>query len=126
MFNCLGIIQSCKPLWLTSSTTKWEHFGNIIVERRLFMGALLQLNCQMDQLTLFKPVVRVGFTKGMIALLGTIHSIYHVHKYDIFRVSQLPIATSSDISLSHDWPVGIEQYGNIAQLLWAEHFFKDE
>ncbi|WAQ87455.1 hypothetical protein PtA15_8A359 [Puccinia triticina] len=57
---------------------------------------------------------------------GTIHSIYHVHKYDIFRVSQLPIATSSDISLSHDWPVGIEQYGNIAQLLWAEHFFKDE
>ncbi|OAV96916.1 hypothetical protein PTTG_26186 [Puccinia triticina 1-1 BBBD Race 1] len=57
---------------------------------------------------------------------GTIRSIYHVREYDIFRLSQLPIATSSDIFVSHDWPVGIEQYGNTAQLLRAKPFFKDE
>ncbi|KAI7961216.1 hypothetical protein MJO28_001705 [Puccinia striiformis f. sp. tritici] len=57
---------------------------------------------------------------------GTIRSIYHVREYDVFRLAQLPIASSSDIFVSHDWPVGIEQYGNTAQLLRAKPFFKDE
>ncbi|KAA1101642.1 hypothetical protein PGT21_026796 [Puccinia graminis f. sp. tritici] len=57
---------------------------------------------------------------------GTIRSIYHVREYDIFRLAQLPIASSSDIFISHDWPVGIEQYGNTAQLLRAKPFFQDE
>ncbi|KAI9620426.1 hypothetical protein H4Q26_013638 [Puccinia striiformis f. sp. tritici PST-130] len=55
---------------------------------------------------------------------GTIRSIYHVREYDVFRLAQLPIASSSDIFISHDWPVGIEQYGNTAQLLRANHFSK--
>ncbi|PLW05653.1 hypothetical protein PCANC_05077 [Puccinia coronata f. sp. avenae] len=57
---------------------------------------------------------------------GTIRSIYHVREYDVFRLSQLPVASSSDIFISHDWPVGIEQYGNTAQLIRAKPFFKDE
>ncbi|MBW0481462.1 hypothetical protein O181_021177 [Austropuccinia psidii MF-1] len=56
---------------------------------------------------------------------GTIRSIYHIREYDIFRLSKLPVSTN-DIFVSHDWPVGIEQYGNTAQLLRVKPFFRDE
>lgn len=57
---------------------------------------------------------------------GTIRSIYHVRAYDVFRLGQLPVSSSSDIFISHDWPVGIEQHGDTARLLRAKPFFRDE
>ncbi|KAJ1920442.1 lariat debranching enzyme [Mycoemilia scoparia] len=51
-------------------------------------------------------------------------SIYHVRKYEIekFKKVNSPI----DIFTSHDWPEGIERYGNTEQLLRCKPFFRRE
>ncbi|KAF9968387.1 lariat debranching enzyme [Mortierella alpina] len=51
-------------------------------------------------------------------------SIYHVRKYDVYKMLQ--VKEPMDIFLSHDWPLGIEQYGDVQWLLRKKKFFKDE
>ncbi|KAG0216241.1 lariat debranching enzyme [Mortierella sp. GBA30] len=51
-------------------------------------------------------------------------SIYHVRKYDVYKMQQ--IKEPMDIFLSHDWPLGIEQYGDVDWLLRKKKFFADE
>jgi len=58
---------------------------------------------------------------------SAIRSIYHTREYDIARLAQLPLVSSHPtIFLSHDWPLGIERYGDLPQLIRAKPFFKDE
>jgi lariat debranching enzyme len=51
-------------------------------------------------------------------------SIYHVRKYDIRKLGLLrqPI----DIMLTHDWPRGIEQFGDVQKLLRIKKHFRAE
>jgi lariat debranching enzyme len=51
-------------------------------------------------------------------------SIYHVREYEIFRLMQLmkPV----NIFLSHDWPRGIAQYGNVNKLKKQKPFLASE
>lgn len=53
-----------------------------------------------------------------------IRSIYHVREYDVHKLMQLqgPV----DIFLSHDWPIGITDYGNVKSLLRKKPFFEQE
>ncbi|KAF9990747.1 lariat debranching enzyme [Mortierella antarctica] len=51
-------------------------------------------------------------------------SIYHVRKYDVYKMLQ--VKEPMDIFLSHDWPLGIEQFGDVQWLLRKKKFFKDE
>lgn len=53
----------------------------------------------------------------------SIRSIYHVREIDVYRLSQL---SRPDIFLSHDWPRGIEQYGDAKALARRKPFFKKE
>lgn len=55
---------------------------------------------------------------------STKRSVYHVRNLEVFRLKQ--ISQPVDIFLSHDWPVGIYNHGNIGQLLKKKPFFKDE
>ncbi|GAA5966319.1 hypothetical protein JCM3765_005256 [Sporobolomyces pararoseus] len=57
----------------------------------------------------------------------TIRSVYHIREYDVARLLQLkdrgkPI----DIFLSHDWPLSIEQHGDVSSLIRSKPFFKSE
>ncbi|XP_022179807.1 lariat debranching enzyme [Myzus persicae] len=54
----------------------------------------------------------------------TKRSIYHIRQLEVFRMKQLkqPI----DIMLSHDWPQGIENHGNLKQLLKYKPFFETD
>ena len=54
---------------------------------------------------------------------SSIRSIYHVRNLDVYRMNCL---TKMDIMLSHDWPQGIEQYGNTESLLRQKPFFAEE
>ncbi|PAV78313.1 hypothetical protein WR25_19803 [Diploscapter pachys] len=62
----------------------------------------------------------------------TIVTAYHVREVDVFRLKQLkpPDADESsnpiDIMISHDWPGGIYNYGNVDQLLRYKKHFKDD
>ncbi|PKA48434.1 Lariat debranching enzyme [Apostasia shenzhenica] len=55
---------------------------------------------------------------------NTIRSVYHVRQYDVLKLLQLeePI----DIFLSHDWPLGITEFGNWEKLIQQKPFFKEE
>lgn len=48
-------------------------------------------------------------------------SVYHIRQLDVFRLKQLtPVF---DIFLSHDWPVGVYNYGDLDQLIrFKPHF----
>ena len=46
----------------------------------------------------------------------TKRSVYHVRNIDEFRLSSMP-PRSVDIMLSHDWPNGIQDFGNTNQLM---------
>ncbi|KAG2205992.1 hypothetical protein INT47_005310, partial [Mucor saturninus] len=53
-----------------------------------------------------------------------IKSVYHVREYDVKKVLQLmePV----DIFLSHDWPRGIERYGDLQHLMRIKKYFVKE
>jgi len=55
---------------------------------------------------------------------STMRSVYHVRNIDIFRMKCL--SQGPDIMMSHDWPQGIEQFGNTKELLRRKPFFRDE
>ncbi|KAL5006185.1 hypothetical protein ScPMuIL_017343 [Solemya velum] len=54
----------------------------------------------------------------------TKRSAYHVRNLEIFRMKQ--ISRPIDICISHDWPRGIYNYGNMAELLRVKKHFRDE
>ncbi|KAF5726288.1 lariat debranching enzyme isoform X1 [Tripterygium wilfordii] len=54
----------------------------------------------------------------------TIRSVYHVREYDVHKLMQ--IKEPIDIFLSHDWPLGITDYGNWKQLVRHKQFFEKE
>lgn len=54
----------------------------------------------------------------------TCRSVYHVRQLEVFRLKQL--SGKVDIFMSHDWPRGIHEFGNKAQLLrFKPHFGAD-
>lgn len=62
---------------------------------------------------------------------GGICSSYYVRSIDIFRLKQLrPHETMKgppvDIMISHDWPAGITDYGDVDQLLKLKPYFKED
>ncbi|OVA06810.1 Phosphoesterase domain [Macleaya cordata] len=53
-----------------------------------------------------------------------IRSIYHVREYDVYKLMQ--VEEPIDIFLSHDWPVGITDYGDWKQLVRFKPYFEKE
>ncbi|CAA0831575.1 Lariat debranching enzyme [Striga hermonthica] len=51
-------------------------------------------------------------------------SIYHVREYDVHKLMQ--VQEPIDIFLSHDWPLGITDYGNSRDLLRRKSHFEQE
>ncbi|CAM9856153.1 unnamed protein product [Chrysoparadoxa australica] len=55
---------------------------------------------------------------------NTLRSVYHVREYEVYKLAQLTGLV--DIFLSHDWPQGIEQFGDTDGLIRAKPFFAQE
>lgn len=53
---------------------------------------------------------------------STIRSVYHLRAHDVMKASL--IDNGIDIFMSHDWPAGIEHYGNTKKLLDQKKHFK--
>ncbi|KAI8353277.1 lariat debranching enzyme, C-terminal domain-containing protein [Choanephora cucurbitarum] len=51
-------------------------------------------------------------------------SAYHVREYDVEKLLQ--ISKPMDIFLSHDWPRGVERYGDLAHLMQIKKYFVSE
>lgn len=54
----------------------------------------------------------------------TKRSVYHIRKLDVFRLKQM--SNPIDICLSHDWPRGVYNYGDVDKLLKVKSFFEEE
>lgn len=56
---------------------------------------------------------------------ASLRSVYHTRQLETYQLSC--VSTSSlDVMISHDWPRGIEQYGNTHELLRKKPFFREE
>ncbi|PIA55116.1 hypothetical protein AQUCO_00800093v1 [Aquilegia coerulea] len=53
-----------------------------------------------------------------------IRSVYHVREYDVCKLKQ--VKEPIDIFISHDWPVGITDYGNWRELVRFKPYFEQE
>ncbi|KAI2789424.1 Lariat debranching enzyme [Penicillium oxalicum] len=53
-----------------------------------------------------------------------LHSIYHVRELDVRKLLQ--VRTQVDVGLSHDWPRGIENFGNSRELFRKKRGFKED
>ena len=51
-------------------------------------------------------------------------SAYHIRELDVFRLMQLQ--KPLDFFLSHDWPQGIQNHGNLSQLLQKKPFLRKD
>ncbi|XP_006651765.2 lariat debranching enzyme [Oryza brachyantha] len=55
---------------------------------------------------------------------STIRSVYHVRHYDVLKL--MHVKEPLDIFMSHDWPLGITEYGNWQKLIQEKRFFEEE
>ena len=55
---------------------------------------------------------------------SSMRSAYHIRELDVFRLMQLQ--KPLDVFLSHDWPQGIQNFGNLAQLLQRKPFLRKD
>lgn len=53
-----------------------------------------------------------------------IRSVYHVREYDVHKLMQ--IEEPIDIFISHDWPLGITDFGNWQKLIKRKTYFEKE
>ncbi|CCG82161.1 Putative uncharacterized protein [Taphrina deformans PYCC 5710] len=58
---------------------------------------------------------------------NSLRSVYHVRQFEVKKLLRMSAENDRcDIFLSHDWPRGIEQYGDTQKLLKAKPFFREE
>ncbi|XP_049848881.1 lariat debranching enzyme A-like [Schistocerca gregaria] len=55
---------------------------------------------------------------------SSIRSAYHIREFEVYKLSH--ISGKLDIMISHDWPRGIYQFGDVSQLLKKKPFFRRE
>ncbi|CAL9149285.1 unnamed protein product [Musa hybrid cultivar] len=53
-----------------------------------------------------------------------LRSVYHIREYDVMKLKD--IKEPIDIFISHDWPVGIYEYGNSKRLVQRKPHFEEE
>ena len=51
-------------------------------------------------------------------------SVYHIRNIDVFRLCQL--TQKPQVILSHDWPRGIHNFGDVEGLLRRKQFFRQD
>lgn len=59
---------------------------------------------------------------------STMRSVYHVRELEVYQLShvQQRVPDKLNVFLSHDWPRGIEQFGDLQMLLRRKPFFAQE
>ena len=55
---------------------------------------------------------------------STLRSVYHVRQFQVKKLLQ--VKDRLDAFMSHDWPRGVEQHGDVKALIRVKPFFKDE
>ncbi|KAK9466377.1 lariat debranching enzyme, C-terminal domain-containing protein [Lipomyces arxii] len=67
---------------------------------------------------------RTGHFERLPYSYSSVRSAYHIRQYEIQKLSN--ITGKIDIVLSHDWPAGIEHYGDLKELLHKKKHFESD
>uniref|UniRef100_A0A0E0D5Y8 Lariat debranching enzyme C-terminal domain-containing protein n=1 Tax=Oryza meridionalis TaxID=40149 RepID=A0A0E0D5Y8_9ORYZ len=70
------------------------------------------------------PTIFIGHYERPPYNENTIRSVYHVRHYDVLKL--MHVKEPLDIFMSHDWPLGITEYGNWQKLIREKRFFEEE
>ncbi|TVU45299.1 hypothetical protein EJB05_04781, partial [Eragrostis curvula] len=68
--------------------------------------------------------IRIGHYERPPYNEDTIRSVYHVRHYDVLKL--MHVKEPVDIFLSHDWPLGITEYGDWQKLVRVKKHFEEE
>lgn len=55
----------------------------------------------------------------------SLRTIYHIRDHEVDKLKMMQ-SQRVDVMMSHDWPAGIEHYGNLKELLQKKKFFKQD
>ncbi|KAL0581113.1 lariat debranching enzyme [Marasmius crinis-equi] len=100
--------------WLAPNIYFLGHAGSVLFRGLRITGAS----------GIFKPY---SFSLGHYETLpydkSALRSIYHIREFNVRKLSLLP---SPQVFMSHDWPVGIDQYGDYKALIRRKSHFREE
>lgn len=113
-----------------ASNYLWElYYGGFVAPNIYFMGFAGVVQFGGVRIGGLSGIYKQGdYRKGHFERVpyndSDLRSVYHVREYDVKKLLQLKGAI--DVFVSHDWPEGITQYGNVQQLLRHKPYFKQE
>ncbi|KAK9248220.1 lariat debranching enzyme, C-terminal domain-containing protein [Lipomyces tetrasporus] len=113
-----------------ASNYLWElYYGGWVAPNIYYIGAGNILNFDGVRIGGLSGIWKEGdYYKGHFERVpyteGTKRSIYHVRQYDVLKLYQ--VSERVDIMVSHDWPAGVEQYGQLNELLAEKKYFKSD
>eukprot|EP00644_Phytophthora_capsici_P017838 jgi/Phyca11/531209/estExt2_fgenesh1_pm.C_PHYCAscaffold_1000043 len=109
------------------------HYGGWVAPNMFYLGAAGVINVAGLRIAGLSGIYKQQhYTTGRFESMpfdnSTMRSVYHVRELEVFQLSHVQQVDKTPLSafLSHDWPRGIEQYGNIPQLLRRKPFFEQE
>ncbi|KAI9917565.1 hypothetical protein PsorP6_013085 [Peronosclerospora sorghi] len=109
------------------------HYGGWVAPNIFYLGAAGVINVAGLRIAGLSGIYKQQhYTTGRFEALpydhNTMRSVYHVRELEVYQLSHLRQVDKTPVGvfLSHDWPRGIEQHGNVRQLLRRKPFFEQE
>ncbi|RLN50523.1 hypothetical protein BBJ29_007051, partial [Phytophthora kernoviae] len=109
------------------------HYGGWVAPNIFYLGSAGVVNVAGLRIGGLSGIYKQqDYTAGRFESLpfnnSTMRSVYHVRELEVFQLSHVQQVDKTPVGafLSHDWPRGIEQHGNIPQLLRTKPFFEQE
>ncbi|KAG7392806.1 Methyltransferase-like protein 9 [Phytophthora pseudosyringae] len=109
------------------------HYGGWVAPNMFYLGAAGVINVAGLRIAGLSGIYKQQhYTAGRFESMpfdnSTMRSVYHVRELEVFQLShvQQVVKTPLGVFLSHDWPRGIEQHGNVPKLLRRKPFFEQE
>lgn len=110
------------------------HYGGWVAPRIFYLGAAGVINVAGLRIAGLSGIYKQqDYTCGRFERPpydnSTMRSIYHVRELEVYQMSHLQSQDPErkvNVFLSHDWPRGIEQYGDVATLVRRKPFFQQE
>ncbi|KAE8896483.1 Lariat debranching enzyme [Phytophthora fragariae] len=109
------------------------HYGGWVAPNMFYLGAAGVINVAGLRIAGLSGIYKqLHYTAGRFESMpydnNTMRSVYHVRELEVFQLSHVQQLDKTPLGafLSHDWPRGIEQYGDVPQLLRRKPFFEHE